>query len=151
MLIRIHSKEKTGTVLFDTGCSANGVIENAKKLGVNLNEIELIALSHGHYDHFGGLLSTVKAVGKTDLPIIVQEDLFKTRGTDSRNAVRCYPSFPTKEELGTSKPVYTKKPQLFLNDLLLVTGEIPRETRFEKGFLQHKSFEAGAWKSDLGF
>ncbi len=41
-------------ILFDTGASGL-FLENAKKLGVNISEINLAVISHGHYDHGGGL------------------------------------------------------------------------------------------------
>lgn len=42
------------TVLFDTGSS--GVFaENAKTLGKNLADVEWLVISHGHYDHGGGI------------------------------------------------------------------------------------------------
>ena len=40
-------------VLFDTGQSG-AFIENAHKLGLTLNDLEFVAISHGHYDHSGG-------------------------------------------------------------------------------------------------
>jgi 7,8-dihydropterin-6-yl-methyl-4-(beta-D-ribofuranosyl)aminobenzene 5'-phosphate synthase len=47
--------EKDGhKVLFDTG-QTGAFIENAQKLGLSLNDLEFVAVSHGHYDHSGGL------------------------------------------------------------------------------------------------
>jgi len=149
MLIRVFSKNKTSCVLFDTGGSTNGMVENAKRMGISLSEVECVVLSHGHYDHFGGLLSVVKAVNKADLPIIVHEDMFKTRGSaSSKVTVRKYPEFPTEAQLSPARLVSTKKPSLTADGRVCVTGEIPRKTSFETGYTQHKAFVSGAWKSD---
>jgi len=42
------------TVLLDTGQTAQ-VVQNARLLGARMSEVSHIALSHGHYDHTGGL------------------------------------------------------------------------------------------------
>lgn len=149
VLIRVFSGEKSSCVLFDTGGSPRGMVENAERMGISLSEVECIVLSHGHYDHFGGLAAAVKAVGKADLPIIVHENMFKTRGSgNTKGKVRRYPDFPSDAQLSPARLVSTKQPSLTADGMVCVTGEIPRRTSFETGYTQHKAFQNGAWKSD---
>jgi 7,8-dihydropterin-6-yl-methyl-4-(beta-D-ribofuranosyl)aminobenzene 5'-phosphate synthase len=149
MLIRVLRDGKTVSILFDTGISSDGVVENAKRMGLELGEVEYIVLSHGHYDHFGGLLSALKTINKANLPLIVHEDMFKTRGnTSSGGKVRTYPKFPTREQLSSAQLIETKQPLLIGDGVMLVTGEIPRETSFEKGFLQQRVLINGTWQPD---
>jgi 7,8-dihydropterin-6-yl-methyl-4-(beta-D-ribofuranosyl)aminobenzene 5'-phosphate synthase len=149
MLIRVFREGTANSVLFDAGISPEGVVENAECIGINLGEVESIVISHGHYDHFGGLLSAVKAVNKAALPIIVHEKMFETRGSaNSKGAVRKYPDFPAEAELSPARLVSTKQPSLTADGMVCVTGEIPRKTSFETGYTQHKAFVSGAWKSD---
>ena len=149
MLIRVFSRHRSSCILFDTGVSANGVVENARRMGVNLNEVECIVLSHGHYDHFGGLPAAVQAIGKAELPVIVHEDMFAVRGAASADGVvRKYPTFPTAAQLQQARLIYTKQPFLTAEGMVCVTGEIPRNTIFEKGYAQHRIFADGAWKPD---
>ena len=42
------------SILFDTGQGIS-VVHNAEKMGINLQNVNEIALSHGHFDHTGGL------------------------------------------------------------------------------------------------
>ena len=149
MFIRIFQRGKSHSILFDTGCSSEGVVENASRMGIDLKEVECIVLSHGHYDHFGGLLSALKTINKANLPVIIHKDMFKTRGKTKRGGkTRRYPEFPLNQLVNSAQLIVTKQPFLFADDLVLVTGEIPRETRFEKGYLPHKALVKGAWQAD---
>ena len=149
LLIRILKDGKSNTILFDTGCSSNGVILNAKRMGIDLSEVDCIVLSHGHYDHFGGLLSSIKAIKRLNLPIILHEDVFKNRGTTNPDGtIRKYPKFPSTEQMKHTKKIITKKPLLINNNKALVTGEVPRKTSFEKGYLKHRAFNKGSWIPD---
>lgn len=63
--------------LFDCGQSEL-FAENAEKLGVDLSEAEFMVLSHGHYDHGGGLAKFLE-LNKT-APVYVQETAFRPHG-----------------------------------------------------------------------
>ena len=149
MLVRVTSNGKQTSFLFDTGVSPDGVVENAKRMGLELGEVACIILSHGHYDHFGGLVSALKTINNPNLPLIVHEDMFRTRGTTSRDGtIRTYPEFPKREQLSLAKVISTEQPRLIADGKILVTGEIPRETSFEKGFPEHRILTNGVWQPD---
>ena len=149
VLIKILSRENHHTILFDTGQSPEGVVINAKRMGIELTDVECIVLSHGHYDHFGGLINVSKIINRKNLRIIVHDDMFKIRGViDPDGSVRKLPIFPSENQVAPAKYVQTKHPTLLLDDILLVSGEIPRKTDFEKGFSEHLSQSNGKWVPD---
>ncbi len=53
-------------ILFDVG-SSELFLENAKKMQVNITDIDYLFLSHGHYDHGGGLKAFLKNNTKSDI------------------------------------------------------------------------------------
>lgn len=52
--LSIHIEREKENLLFDTGTSGK-FIDNANKLEVNLEEVDVTTISHGHFDHAGGL------------------------------------------------------------------------------------------------
>lgn len=56
-----------GRILFDTGATAEVLLGNAKVLGVDLGSADHIVLSHGHWDHGGGLLAAMQAAPKAQV------------------------------------------------------------------------------------
>ena len=57
-----------GAVLFDTGAS-DAVVGNARALGIDLADADAIVISHGHYDHTGGLGAVAEMVAKAPIYI----------------------------------------------------------------------------------
>jgi len=66
-----------GSVLFDTGQTDAVFSHNLKILGLPLQKVSAVALSHAHYDHTGGLETVLAA--KNGLPIYANPDLFRPR------------------------------------------------------------------------
>ncbi len=52
--LSLYLQTGTHNILFDTGRSP-AFAENAKALGIDLQSVDIAVLSHGHYDHGGGL------------------------------------------------------------------------------------------------
>jgi 7,8-dihydropterin-6-yl-methyl-4-(beta-D-ribofuranosyl)aminobenzene 5'-phosphate synthase len=149
MLVRAYSGENCSTILFDTGISPNGITSNAKLMGIDLNEVSMVVLSHGHYDHFGGLLAAIKAINRTELQLITHENMFKPRGfANQKGEIRKNEPFPSTEQLSPAKVVNTKEPILVADNLACVTGEIPRTVPFEEGFGYGRIFSGGTWQPD---
>ncbi|MCK4535081.1 MAG: MBL fold metallo-hydrolase, partial [Syntrophobacterales bacterium] len=63
-IVRTTAGNSTRTMLFDFGFSPNGAAYNAKALGVSMGEVEVMVLSHGHSDHFGGIAELTRMIGK---------------------------------------------------------------------------------------
>ena len=59
MSVSVFDGEKSHLFLFDTGSIKQSIIGNIEALNVKYNEIEKIVLSHGHFDHFGGLAAII--------------------------------------------------------------------------------------------
>jgi 7,8-dihydropterin-6-yl-methyl-4-(beta-D-ribofuranosyl)aminobenzene 5'-phosphate synthase len=59
MSISVFDNENSHLFLFDTGSIKQSIIGNIEALNVKYNEIEKIILSHGHFDHFGGLTAII--------------------------------------------------------------------------------------------
>jgi 7,8-dihydropterin-6-yl-methyl-4-(beta-D-ribofuranosyl)aminobenzene 5'-phosphate synthase len=54
-LVTVRAGGRSTTMLFDTGQSRDAMVRNADRLGINLGELHSVVLSHGHFDHVGGL------------------------------------------------------------------------------------------------
>lgn len=66
--LSFYVETKKHRLLMDTGAS-DLTWENAKKLGIDLTQIDTVILSHGHYDHCGGLMGFASQNEKADIYI----------------------------------------------------------------------------------
>ena len=66
LIITAKSGDTTHTVLFDSGPEGYAVIRNGARLYVDFGVIEAIVLSHGHWDHAGGMLAALDLIRKSN-------------------------------------------------------------------------------------
>jgi len=70
-LASVRTGSTTTSVLFDTGLSRDAVVTNADRLGIDMSDVNAVVLSHGHFDHAGGLAGLASRRGTTSLPMVV--------------------------------------------------------------------------------
>ena len=136
------STSNNNVFLFDTGVSENGVIHNSDVFGIDFDKIYGIILSHGHFDHFTGLNNIVRKISsrRSDaINLFVHPDAFLKRWLIFSDGKRVKMPFIDQTHLENSGVrIHQNTGVVSLpnknSPLLLVTGEIPRDTGFEKGF-----------------
>lgn len=118
-----------GKLLFDTGQSELAV-ENARKMGLSLEGLDAVVLSHGHYDHVGGLDAVRQVAPQARLflhPAALAPKY--TANADGSSREIGMPS-STRDSIEKWEAVKTAEPTEVIPGCF-VTGLIPRQTTFE--------------------
>jgi 7,8-dihydropterin-6-yl-methyl-4-(beta-D-ribofuranosyl)aminobenzene 5'-phosphate synthase len=149
-LVTIAKGERLTRLLFDAGRTPDGLVENMRRLDLSPRDIDIIVLSHGHWDHVTGMDGLVGRLGRANMPVLIHPEFWTRRrlafpGSDpvelpttSRNALQGA-GFEIVEQ---------RQPSFLLDGSLLVTGEVDRTTEFERGFPGHEAHRQGAWQPD---
>jgi 7,8-dihydropterin-6-yl-methyl-4-(beta-D-ribofuranosyl)aminobenzene 5'-phosphate synthase len=139
----VQTQSTVNTFLFDTGISENGIVHNTKVFGVNLSKIDGIILSHGHFDHFAGLINALREISINDrrkgIDLFLHPDSFLKRWEVFPDGKKAEMPFLDEGQLKKEgAKIHKSKDPIYLPNkdcpLILLTGQIPRETTFEKGF-----------------
>ena len=148
--LKVTAGSEEHLVLFDSGLSAECLFHNVKLLKVDLDGIESIVLSHGHYDHTGGLLELLGHTLKKT-PLVLHPDVFLNRRL--KNPMLNYTiDLPSLDEQTIMKAgaeiIKSRGPSTLASGLIMVTGEVERTTPFEKGFPTMEAKINGNWVVD---
>ena len=145
------------TLLFDAGPAAATFERNCDILGVDFASVEAVVLSHGHWDHAGGLLAAVKSIararGNGTFECYLHPGMFRQRATrrpDGQLYVNELVPDPGQIEKAGAKVVNTREPQTVADGAFYVSGEIPRVTSYEAGVPNHlsRSADGSSWEPD---
>ncbi len=147
------------TLLFDAGPDDRVFERNVDRLGFDLATVDGIVLSHGHWDHAGGLLRALEMVqlanGGRAVPTYMHPGMYRSRAIKSSASHEMLPfaDVPGPDELARqgAEVIHATGPQLVLDDLFLVSGEIPRMTAFETGLPGHyrRTEDGSDWEPDF--
>jgi len=136
--------------LFDAGMTPNGLVENMRRLDLSPKDVDVVVMSHGHFDHTTGLSGFVRAVGRANLPVVIHPEFWTQRriAIPGRDAVEL-PSTSRSALVGAGfEIIEDRAPSFLLDGAVLITGEVDRTTQFERGFAVHQALRDGEWQPD---
>jgi 7,8-dihydropterin-6-yl-methyl-4-(beta-D-ribofuranosyl)aminobenzene 5'-phosphate synthase len=118
-------------ILFDTGQSLSAS-HNAEQMSIDLKLVDKIVLSHGHFDHTGGLKQILLGIGK-EIEVIAHPDIWAAKYSRREGEEAEYIGIPfhrqTLESLGARFNL-SRQP-VRISDNIITTGEIPMVTEYE--------------------
>ncbi|MHA1728178.1 MAG: MBL fold metallo-hydrolase [Promethearchaeota archaeon] len=132
-LINIRFADSTKSILFDTGMTPVAFLNNVKKLKVDLTTIDAIVLSHGHFDHVGGLDEAISLTGKK-IPLICHPHALLPK--NFRNKGKIYDigiksKIKSIDDLKKKTNLITTTDPYYFTESVMTTGEITRKNDYE--------------------
>lgn len=155
MLLSARRGDSTRYLLFDAGPEGATFERNATRLGVPFADIEAVVLSHGHWDHAGGLLQAIGMIRarRGAVECHVNDAMFVERAnTLADGSVLPYEPVPSIVELRAAGASVASddSERTLLDGCFYVSGEIPRVTEYERGYPGHLRRKATGteWEPD---
>jgi 7,8-dihydropterin-6-yl-methyl-4-(beta-D-ribofuranosyl)aminobenzene 5'-phosphate synthase len=148
-LLKVVAGSEEHFVMLDAGMTTISLLHNIEFLGVQIDKIEAFILSHGHNDHYGGLISLLHKARK-ELLIVLHPDAFLERRLNAPTTGPTKPRQLDEVLLNGKGALLSKlsKASTLASNLILVTGEVERTTHFEKGFPFAEAKINGKWVPD---
>lgn len=127
-------------LLFDAGPEAYTLARNGDRLRTPFGEVGAIVLSHGHWDHGGGLPEAIRLVvaanGCKPVPLHINDAMFVTRSMRLPSGkYQPFEDLLKPADLAKLGAAVVSAPEarLAMEDMFYISGEIPRVTPYERG------------------
>ena len=156
LVLTVTADGETRSVLFDGGPVDYAVERNGVRLGVAFSDIEAIVLSHGHWDHAGGIPKAIELIraanGGRDVALHLHPGMFRERGSRQPDGgVLPMDRVPSPAEWAAmgAAPQVSRQPAVIAGHVL-VSGEIPRVTDYEVGLPGQvaRASDSAPWQPD---
>jgi len=147
-LITLNRQGRLTRILMDAANDPLPLFNNLEALGHRPEEIDAVVLSHGHPDHYGGLLEFLARRSGPPPPVYLHRDIFHPKLFLTPRG-RVGPWRLEMEQLQTAGvQVYQNQgPELILDQVLL-TGTVEATTFYEKGLPVFKRLLQGKEEPD---
>jgi 7,8-dihydropterin-6-yl-methyl-4-(beta-D-ribofuranosyl)aminobenzene 5'-phosphate synthase len=149
-LVTVEKGGRESRVLFDAGRTPDGLVENMRRLELSPGDIDIIVLSHGHWDHVMGMNGLVGRLGSASMPVLIHPEFWTRRrlAFPGRDPIELPTTSRSALEGAGFDIVEDRQPSFLLEGSLLVTGEVDRTTDFELGFPGHEAHRDDRWQPD---
>ena len=118
-------------ILMDAGPPPNVALRNATAMRARVRELDAIVISHGHYDHIGGLLQILKRSSRR-IPIVAHPKVFGPKFAFKPNLQFIGPDFDQSSVKAAGGILVLARNPVMIAAGVTTSGEIARETNFEK-------------------
>jgi 7,8-dihydropterin-6-yl-methyl-4-(beta-D-ribofuranosyl)aminobenzene 5'-phosphate synthase len=157
LVITAKMGDITRVLLFDAGPEEATFGRNSERLGINLGSVNAVVLSHGHWDHAGGLLEAIRRIfdgnGGQQVECHVNAGMFVSRAMRAPDGDHIrFKDVPDPAALNAAGARVVNSPDArsVLDGFFHLSGEIPRTTSFENGIPSHRklSSDGTTWEPD---
>jgi 7,8-dihydropterin-6-yl-methyl-4-(beta-D-ribofuranosyl)aminobenzene 5'-phosphate synthase len=130
-LCETTSAGSNSRILMDVGPPPDIASRNANAMKTDINALDAIVISHGHYDHIGGLVEILRNI-RRPTPVVVHPVAFAAKFALKPNLKFIGPDFDQRLIRDVGGVLLLARNSVTIATGVITTGEVSRETDFEK-------------------
>jgi len=130
-LIETTSAGSNSRILMDTGPPPDIALRNANLLKADIRNSDAIVISHGHYDHAGGLVEILRNIHRPT-PVVIHPEAFAPKFSLKPDLKFIGPDFDERSVREARGIILLSRNPVPIATGVITTGEVSRETDFEK-------------------